>query len=72
MLFDRLAGTAKELLPKLDRWVDEFVWNPANPEICFTTADHGEERIFCTYPNLGDSLFALPGKGSMESCSLRR
>ncbi|MGF7178950.1 S9 family peptidase [Tunturiibacter psychrotolerans] len=63
MLFDRLAGTTKELLPKLDRWVDEFVWNPENPEICFTTADHGEERIFCTYPNLGDSLFALPGKG---------
>ncbi|MBB5340195.1 alpha/beta hydrolase family protein [Tunturiibacter gelidoferens] len=63
MLFDRLAGTTKELLPKLDRWVDEFVWNPVNPEICFTSADHGEERIFCTYPNLGDSLFALPGKG---------
>jgi len=63
MLFDRLAGTTKELMPKLDRWVDEFVWNPANPEICFTAADHGEERIFCTYPNLGESLFALPGKG---------
>jgi len=63
MLFDRLAGTTKELMPKLDRWVDEFVWNPANPEICFTAADHGEEGIFCTYPNLGESLFALPGKG---------
>jgi dipeptidyl aminopeptidase/acylaminoacyl peptidase len=63
MLFDRLAGTTKELMPKLDRWVDEFAWNPANPEICFTTADHGEERIFCTYPNLGESLFSLPGKG---------
>jgi dipeptidyl aminopeptidase/acylaminoacyl peptidase len=63
MLFDRLGGTTKELLPKLDRWVDEFVWNPVNPEICFTTADHGGERIFCTYPNVGDSLFALQGKG---------
>jgi dipeptidyl aminopeptidase/acylaminoacyl peptidase len=63
MLFDRLAGTTKELMPKLDRWVDEFVWNPENPEICFTTANHGEERIFCTYPNLGESLFALPGRG---------
>ncbi|MBB5342256.1 alpha/beta hydrolase family protein [Tunturibacter empetritectus] len=63
MLFDRLAGTTKELLPKMDRWVDEFVWNPVNPEICFTTADHGGERIFCTYPNVGDSLFALQGSG---------
>jgi dipeptidyl aminopeptidase/acylaminoacyl peptidase len=63
MLFDRLAGTTKELMPKLDRWVDEYVWNPENPEICFTTANHGEERIFCTYPNLGESLFALPGRG---------
>ncbi|WP_254063893.1 S9 family peptidase [Granulicella sp. S190] len=63
MLFDRLAGTTKELMPKFDRWVDEFVWNPANPEICFTAADHGQERIFCAYPNLGESLFALPGEG---------
>ena len=63
MLFDRLAGTTKELMPKLDRWVDEFAWNPENPEICFTSADHGQERVFCTYPNLGESLFALPGKG---------
>jgi dipeptidyl aminopeptidase/acylaminoacyl peptidase len=69
MLFDRLAGTTKELLPKLDRWVDEFVWNPANPEICFTSADHGEERIFCAFPKLGDSLFALPVKGEYGELS---
>ena len=43
--------------------MDEFVWNPVNSEVCFTARDHGEERIFCAYPNLGDSLFALPGKG---------
>jgi dipeptidyl aminopeptidase/acylaminoacyl peptidase len=63
MLFDRLAGTTKELLPKIDRWVDEFVWNPVNPEICLTTADYGEERIFCTNPNIADSLSTLPWTG---------
>jgi dipeptidyl aminopeptidase/acylaminoacyl peptidase len=63
MVFDRLAGTTKELVPKMDRWVDEFVWNPANPEICFTTSDDGEVRIFCTNPNIADSLSTLPWTG---------
>lgn len=29
MLFDREKRTTRELLPKFDRWVDEFVWGPA-------------------------------------------
>jgi dipeptidyl aminopeptidase/acylaminoacyl peptidase len=51
MLFDRLAGTVKELMPassaagwKFDLWVDEFTWESSGL-IFFTSADAGEESI---------------------------
>jgi len=45
-VFDRLAGTTKELMPKFDRWVDEFVWAPDAKTIFFASGDHGEEKVF--------------------------
>jgi dipeptidyl aminopeptidase/acylaminoacyl peptidase len=45
MLFDRLAGTTKELLPKFDRWVDEFVWTPDSNSIFIASGDAGQTAV---------------------------
>jgi dipeptidyl aminopeptidase/acylaminoacyl peptidase len=47
LLYDRTAKTAKNLLPKFDRWVDEFVWGSKTSDAIFlTAANHGEAQIF--------------------------
>ena len=46
MVFDRLAGTTKELMPKFDGWVDEFVWDPDSSGISFVSGEHGEAPMF--------------------------
>jgi dipeptidyl aminopeptidase/acylaminoacyl peptidase len=47
MIYDRAEKTIKNLLPKFDNWVDEFVWGPANSHaIYFTSGEKGEESIF--------------------------
>jgi dipeptidyl aminopeptidase/acylaminoacyl peptidase len=57
MLYDRAAKTAKDLLPKFDSWVDEFVWGASNSHaIFFTGGDKGEERIFAFDQIYPDSI----------------
>jgi dipeptidyl aminopeptidase/acylaminoacyl peptidase len=54
MLFDRLAGTTKELAPKLyrpsgasfDGWIDEFAWSGDSTTLLFASAFQGEEAVF--------------------------
>jgi dipeptidyl aminopeptidase/acylaminoacyl peptidase len=46
MLFDREKKTIKELMPKWDRWVDEFSWAPDSTAIYFASGNHGEEQVF--------------------------
>jgi dipeptidyl aminopeptidase/acylaminoacyl peptidase len=45
MLLDRETMKSAELLPKFDRWVDEFVWSNDSKLIALATADRGEESI---------------------------
>jgi dipeptidyl aminopeptidase/acylaminoacyl peptidase len=45
MVYDRAAKATRDLLPKFDRWVDEFVWK-GDQTIYFTAGDRGEEAIF--------------------------
>ena len=45
MLYDRATKQEKELLPKFDRWVDEFVWTQDSKMILFAAGDRGEEPI---------------------------
>ena len=42
MLFDGRTKTIKELMPKFDRWVDEFVWGPDSKAIYFASGDAGQ------------------------------
>jgi dipeptidyl aminopeptidase/acylaminoacyl peptidase len=57
MLFDRAKKTSKELMPKFDRWVDEFVWDSKSKKIYLASAEHGREVIF---------RYELPDSGLTE------
>jgi dipeptidyl aminopeptidase/acylaminoacyl peptidase len=46
LLYDRTAKTIKDLLPKFENWVDEFVWSLDSRSIYFTSGNHGEEDIY--------------------------
>ena len=47
MLYDRAAKTTKDLLPKFDRWIEEFAWGPTESYSIFLVAgNHGESQIF--------------------------
>ena len=46
LLYDRAAKTIKDLLPKFDRWVDEFAWASDSSHIYFVSADRGNSLLF--------------------------
>jgi dipeptidyl aminopeptidase/acylaminoacyl peptidase len=46
MLYDREKKTTQELMPKFDRWMDEFTWSPDSNGIYFASGNLGEESIF--------------------------
>ncbi len=45
MLFDRQERSISELLPKFDRWVDEFVWAPNSKAVYVASGDAGRTAI---------------------------
>jgi dipeptidyl aminopeptidase/acylaminoacyl peptidase len=45
MLYDRKAGTSKELSTGFDRWVGELVWAPDGQNIFVVAEDRGRELI---------------------------
>ena len=45
MLYDRKAGTSKEISIDFDRWVGEFVWAPNSQRIYLAVEDFGRETI---------------------------
>jgi dipeptidyl aminopeptidase/acylaminoacyl peptidase len=45
--YDRTNKKVGYLLPKFDRWVDEFAWGAKNSDAIFLTAgNHGEAQVF--------------------------
>ena len=46
VVYDRAAKTSKDLLPKFDRWVDEFAWSLSYPVIYFVGANHGKSWVY--------------------------
>jgi dipeptidyl aminopeptidase/acylaminoacyl peptidase len=48
MLYDRQSKQIRELLPTLDRWVDEFAWAPGSDRLYFTAGHWGQEPVFST------------------------
>jgi dipeptidyl aminopeptidase/acylaminoacyl peptidase len=45
-VYDRAAKTIRDLLPKFDRWVDEFAWAEDSRRIYFVSEDFGEAPMF--------------------------
>jgi dipeptidyl aminopeptidase/acylaminoacyl peptidase len=46
VLYDRVAKTIKDLLPKFENWVDEFAWALKSDRIYFVSGQQGNEPIF--------------------------
>lgn len=64
MLYDRGAHSAKDLLPRFDRWVEEIAWAADSRTIFFVAGDKGESPIYKT--NLLGNLIHRYGKGAGE------
>jgi dipeptidyl aminopeptidase/acylaminoacyl peptidase len=45
MLYDRGKKTIRELMPKLDNWVDEFTWTAGSEAIFYVSGCAGEENV---------------------------
>jgi dipeptidyl aminopeptidase/acylaminoacyl peptidase len=46
VLLDREKKSIKEILPKVDRWIDEFTWAPDSDSVYFVAGNAGEEPFF--------------------------
>ena len=66
MLYDRAAKTLKEVLPRFDRWVDEFAWAWDSKGIYFVAGDVGESPVFWIPAEHGN-LIKLTEKGEYGS-----
>jgi len=62
MLYDREKKTLKDLLPKFENWVDEFVWAPDAKKIYFVSGVEGENPIFAT--TLDGAVLTINEQGS--------
>ncbi|HET8637441.1 MAG TPA: S9 family peptidase [Acidobacteriaceae bacterium] len=45
VIYDRATKQIRDVLPKFDRWVDEFTWAPDSRTIYFAYGDEGDERV---------------------------
>jgi dipeptidyl aminopeptidase/acylaminoacyl peptidase len=72
VVYDRAAKTIKDLLPKFDRWVDEFAWAPDSQLIYFVAGYEGASPIFAVksagleHNGMGLERFFTPGQGEGE------
>src|SRR5271170_1974435 len=48
MIYDRTSKQIADLLPKFDRWVDEFAWSPDSKSIYFISGISGEAWVIRT------------------------
>ncbi len=53
VVYDRAAKTVKDLMPKFDRWVEEFAWGPDSKAIYFVAVDEGEAPVYGLNVDLG-------------------
>jgi len=67
VLYDRTTKQIRGLLPKFDRWVDEFAWGASSKQIFFTSGVQGEEDIYTlglTFSQAEPGLIAEGGEFS--------
>ncbi len=73
MVIDRTASTAepRELLPKFDRWVDEFTWAPNSKTIYFASGEMGDENILSVGVDLPEAT-AIASKAEYGELEVSR
>jgi len=71
-VYDRTTRQAKDLLPKFDRWVDEFAWAADSKSIYFAAGHEGASAIFkirssgIAANGMGLERFIAPGQDPGE------
>ncbi len=63
MLYDRKAGTSRELSVGFDRWVEDLIWLPDSRTLILNSQDHGREALWFA-PLNGDKFGRLTSEGS--------
>ncbi|MGI8995113.1 MAG: prolyl oligopeptidase family serine peptidase [Pyrinomonadaceae bacterium] len=61
MLYDRQTKQSRELLPKLDAYVDSFTFSPDSKHIYFTSGERGRLPAYVVPVEGGDSVKVLQG-----------
>jgi dipeptidyl aminopeptidase/acylaminoacyl peptidase len=69
MLYDRAAGTARELSVGFDRWVEDLLWAPDSQRLMLTGQDRGHEALWFA-PLNGDKFGMLIRAGSNNSVTI--
>ena len=57
MLYDRAAKSIEYMLPKLDRWIDEFAWGPNSKAVFFTAGNGGQESVYALVLNPNTDVY---------------
>ena len=58
-LYDRTQKSIEYMLPKFDRWIDEFQWAPGSKAIFFTAGDKGQSSIYALILSTNTDLYKL-------------
>jgi dipeptidyl aminopeptidase/acylaminoacyl peptidase len=72
MVMDREKKTIKQLMPKFDQWVDEFVWLPESQSIAFVAGKTGQENIYDTYVSGLDGVEPIADGAEYGSLAVAR
>jgi dipeptidyl aminopeptidase/acylaminoacyl peptidase len=72
MLFDRQERAINELLPKYDRWVDEFAWAPSSRAVYIASGDAGRTLVlrFQFEGEPDESLRLIAGDGEFSDLQI--
>jgi dipeptidyl aminopeptidase/acylaminoacyl peptidase len=71
MAFDRNEQTIREVLPKFDNWINEFLWAPDAKTIYFTSPELGEVNILSTQIDLPEAT-AIANKADYSDLQITR
>jgi dipeptidyl aminopeptidase/acylaminoacyl peptidase len=67
---ESVDGAARDLLPGVDRWPDEFAWAPDSRSVYFTADDHGREPVFVVALETGDVTRLTADHGAYSDLNL--
>ena len=73
MLFDRQKEALREVMPKFDRSIDEFIWTPDSQSLLYASGYEGGENVFVASLNGDDGnplMGVLQGEGEIGDIRL--